>query len=476
MAHRGTIFLDEAGELPAETQVLLLRVLQERIIERVGGTEPIAVDVRVIAATHQDLELAMKEGRFRSDLFFRLNVFPIHVPPLRERREDIADLVRHFLRHFGRRMNKQVDQVSPAVARLLTDYDWPGNVRELENIIERAMIVATPPVLHIDPSWLPARSAGPSADADSTGLAEVDRQAIVDALKRCHGKIYGRNGAAAVLAPEADHPVRQNAQAPHSQASFFTTGLSGIFPTTNEREIMRIFGLATWFAFSMCLLLPPTQHLTADGKEKGKVRLFILSGQSNMARLDPDVSFTPALKKAFPQDDVIVVKSAQGGQSIQRWYKGWKAPANVKVKPAKGEAGDLYDLLMGKVKAATQGKTMDTVAFVWMQGESDAQRGLAGVYEESLRGLIKQLRDDLKRPDMVVVIGRISDFKKGEADWDSVRTAQEKVAGADPLARWVDTDNLDGPKKALHHTVKGYEVMGRLFAAKALELLSKKQH
>jgi hypothetical protein len=225
------------------------------------------------------------------------------------------------------------------------------------------------------------------------------------------------------------------------------------------------FGLA----LSFCLLF-----VTVTTAGEGKVRLFILSGQSNMVRLDPEVSFVPALKRAFPNDELIVVKSAEGGQSIRRWVKGWKAPAGVKVKASKGEAGDLYDVLMTKVKAAIKAKTPDSIAFVWMQGEADAKRGTAEVYEESLRGLIKQLRDDLKRPDMVVVIGRLHEFKKGEAGWDAVRAAQEKVAAQDPHAAWVDTDNLDGGKNAVHHTLKGYEEMGRRFAAKAIELLTVK--
>src|SRR5207253_3921352 len=124
------------GELPPETQVLLLRALQERVIERVGGSEPVAVDVRVIAATHQDLSAAVARGRFRADLYFRLNVFPIPVPALRDRREDIPDLVRHFVGHFGRRLNRTNVAVSPTTMDLLTRYSWPGNVRELENIIE----------------------------------------------------------------------------------------------------------------------------------------------------------------------------------------------------------------------------------------------------------------------------------------------------------------------------------------------------
>src|SRR5437868_284297 len=149
LAHQGTIFLDEVGELTPETQVMLLRVLQERVIERVGGTEPVPVDVRVVAATHQDLALALNQGRFRADLYFRLNVFPIHVPPLRERREDIPDLVNHFLRHLGRRMNRHVERISPDALKRLTAYHWPGNVRELENLIERALIVTPGDTLDI---------------------------------------------------------------------------------------------------------------------------------------------------------------------------------------------------------------------------------------------------------------------------------------------------------------------------------------
>jgi formate hydrogenlyase transcriptional activator len=199
LAHQGTIFLDEVGELSMETQVLLLRVLQERIIERVGGNEPIPINVRIIAATHQDLSVATQQGKFRRDLFFRLNVFPIQVPPLRRRREDIPGLVSHFLCHFNQRMGKSVNQVHSATQKLLMNYSWPGNVRELENMIERAMIVANADTLEIDPGWLREPSTSKSILNDNNRLADLERHAILEALQKCKGKIYGAGGAAAVL-------------------------------------------------------------------------------------------------------------------------------------------------------------------------------------------------------------------------------------------------------------------------------------
>jgi len=198
LAHEGTLFLDEIGELPPETQVLLLRVMQERVIERVGGSEPIPVNVRVIAATHRDLAAAMNQGEFRADLFFRLSVFPILVPPLRERREDIPDLVKHTLQRLGQQASKSPLRMDPQAMRLLSEYHWPGNVRELQNIIERAAVVATGDSLQIDPGWFQARLAMFS-DEDSHGLAALERRAIEDALAQCHGKIYGPQGAASVL-------------------------------------------------------------------------------------------------------------------------------------------------------------------------------------------------------------------------------------------------------------------------------------
>src|SRR5262245_12710637 len=183
LAHQGTLFLDEVAEIPPEIQVMLLRVLQERILERVGGHQPIPVDVRIVAATHQDLSAHLNSGRFRADLFYRLNVFPIQVPALRERPEDIPDLARHFLHDFNRRMVKQVQSIAPAALQRLQAYPWPGNVRELENIIERAMIAATGRVLDVEPSWLscPIRNSA----ANGEGFHDIERQAIQAALQRC---------------------------------------------------------------------------------------------------------------------------------------------------------------------------------------------------------------------------------------------------------------------------------------------------
>lgn len=199
LAHQGTIFLDEVGELTPETQVMLLRVLQERAIERVGGSGAVAIDVRVIAATHQDLTIAMNQGSFRADLYYRLNVFPILVPPLRQRPDDIPDLVRHFVRHFGKRLNKHVEHISPTTLQLLMAYHWPGNVRELENLVERAMIVASGDTLHVDAQWLESAQPRSEPANDRTNLADMERRAILDALERCNGKIYGPKGAAVML-------------------------------------------------------------------------------------------------------------------------------------------------------------------------------------------------------------------------------------------------------------------------------------
>src|ERR1700723_739663 len=158
LAERGTIFLDEVGELPAETQIALLRVLQEHEFERVGGTGPIRTDVRVIAATNRDLEAAIAAGIFRSDLFYRLNVFPIEMPPLRKRREDIPVLVEYFIDRFARKAGKSIRAVNKKSLELIQSYSWPGNIRELQNIIERSVIVCETENFSVDESWLSRRS------------------------------------------------------------------------------------------------------------------------------------------------------------------------------------------------------------------------------------------------------------------------------------------------------------------------------
>src|SRR5882724_7759600 len=154
MADGGTIFLDEVGDLPAETQIALLRVLQEREFERVGGNQPIRVNVRVVAATNRDLEAAIAAGTFRSDLFYRLNVFPIGIPPLRERREDIHLLVEYFIGHFARKAGKSFRGINKKTLDLLLSYPWPGNVRELQNVVERSVIVCETENFSVDESWL----------------------------------------------------------------------------------------------------------------------------------------------------------------------------------------------------------------------------------------------------------------------------------------------------------------------------------
>ena len=181
-ADGGTIFLDEVGELPASVQAKLLRFLQERQFTRLGGVEPVRVDVRVIAATNRDLEREVREGRFREDLFYRLNVFPIELPPLRERREDIPLLVEHFLRQ----RNRPPDVISPEAMEALLAYDWPGNVRELENVIERALILAgegriTPDLL---PFGRPKAGAKVELPDEGVNLEEVERELIIQALEK----------------------------------------------------------------------------------------------------------------------------------------------------------------------------------------------------------------------------------------------------------------------------------------------------
>ena len=199
LAHSGTIFLDEVGELPMETQVALLRVLQEREFERVGGSASVRVNVRVIAATNRDLQAAIEAGTFRSDLFYRLNVFPIEVPALRERADDIPLLVEYFIDRYARKAGKTIRRVDKRTLAHLRSYPWPGNVRELQNVIERSVIVCDGDEFTIDESWLSARPAVESAPVLSGSLASPEKAIIEDALRASDGRVFGPAGAAARL-------------------------------------------------------------------------------------------------------------------------------------------------------------------------------------------------------------------------------------------------------------------------------------
>jgi formate hydrogenlyase transcriptional activator len=216
LAHRGTIFLDEIGEVPPDVQVKLLRVLQEREFERIGGNQPIQTDVRVIAATNRDLHKSMSEGVFRADLYYRLNVFPIHLPPLRERRSDIPLLTHFFVQKYAPRVGRRIESVNADSMLRLTEYAWPGNIRELENIIERAVILNSDPVLQINvempgerapvpmPITPPARSAAAATAEDSitpppNHLNSIQREHILATLRETHWVIEGQRGAAVRL-------------------------------------------------------------------------------------------------------------------------------------------------------------------------------------------------------------------------------------------------------------------------------------
>jgi len=196
-AEGGTIFLDEIGELPAETQVALLRVLQEREFQRVGGTFTVKTNVRVIAATHRDLPAAIEAGTFRSDLFYRINVFPVELPPLRERTEDIRLLVHYFIDRFAGKMGKKISCIQRKTIDRLQSYPWPGNVRELQNVIERSMIVCDSDEFSVDESWVSheSRASRPMADE----LVTQEKQMIESALAETGGRVSGPSGAAARL-------------------------------------------------------------------------------------------------------------------------------------------------------------------------------------------------------------------------------------------------------------------------------------
>ncbi|MBT4499551.1 MAG: sigma 54-interacting transcriptional regulator [Gemmatimonadetes bacterium] len=197
LAHEGTIFLDEIGDIPLETQPKLLRLLQEREFERVGGNRTIQVDVRVIAATHRDLGEMVKEGTFREDLFYRLNVFPLHLPPLRQRREDIPLLARYFAHRVFTRLGRPASEFSEGAVERLTTYAWPGNVRELENIVERAVILCGGQT--IEQGHVQVQGGAGAGTSGVKPLQDMEREHIVAALRATGGKVSGKDGAAEML-------------------------------------------------------------------------------------------------------------------------------------------------------------------------------------------------------------------------------------------------------------------------------------
>jgi len=206
-ADGGTIFLDEIGELPAETQPALLRVLQEREFERVGSSKPIAVDVRVLAATNRDLKAAVTRGAFRQDLFYRLNVFPIEIPPLRERVDDIPMLVEYLVERYARKAGKRIRNISRKTLELFQAYDWPGNIRELQNVVERAVILCDGDTFSVEDTWLNGESSQSGPTVSNAGalteresvLVQQEKKIIEAALAASEGRISGPVGAAAKL-------------------------------------------------------------------------------------------------------------------------------------------------------------------------------------------------------------------------------------------------------------------------------------
>jgi formate hydrogenlyase transcriptional activator len=206
-ADGGTIFLDEIGELSSETQTALLRVLQEREFERVGSSKPISVDVRVLAATNQDLEAAVAAGSFREDLFYRLNVFPVCVPSLRERKDDIPLLVEYLVQRYAKRTGKRINDIQKHTLDLFQGYDWPGNIRELQNVIERAVILCDGETFSVEETWLQGKSSQHARQLARPGIlaegkkesADRQRKAIESVLAECKGRISGPHGAAVKL-------------------------------------------------------------------------------------------------------------------------------------------------------------------------------------------------------------------------------------------------------------------------------------
>ena len=239
LAHEGTLLLDEVGDIPLELQPKLLRVLQEQEFERLGGTRTIRVNVRLVTATNRDLAQLVAEGRFRSDLYYRLNVFPVALPPLRDRREDIPQLVRHFTQKFARRMGRRIETIDKEVMDSLVEYSWPGNIRELENVVERAVILSPGTSLRfrseeLKPAAAPTNNgshAHPNATsaAGSSGtLAEAERDHIVRALEEANWVLGGRNGAAARLGTKSLDASVEDEKAWHLSAVLAASSLASL--------------------------------------------------------------------------------------------------------------------------------------------------------------------------------------------------------------------------------------------------------
>ena len=199
VADKGTLFLDEVGDIPLELQSKLLRVLQEREFERLGSTHTQRVDVRVIAATHRDLKQMVREGNFRSDLYYRLHVFPLSVPPLRERRDDIPLIVRHYVEKYAKRMNRRIESIPANTMEAMTNFAWPGNVRELQNFIERAVILTPGPSLRAPLDELQEQPTIKLSPSSLSTLEEVEREHVVRALRESNWVTGGPGGAAARL-------------------------------------------------------------------------------------------------------------------------------------------------------------------------------------------------------------------------------------------------------------------------------------
>jgi formate hydrogenlyase transcriptional activator len=200
LAHQGTLFLDEIGEMPLELQPKLLRAIQDHEFERVGGNRTIRSDIRLVAATNRDLKTMVEENRFRADLYYRLHVFPVNVPPLRERPEDIPLLTRFFVQKYASRMNRRIERIPTAVMEALANYNWPGNIRELQNVIERSVLLTTGSALSLAMPEVTGKQQPPASPVSGAERSEAaEREAVIRALQQAHGIIGGPNGAAARL-------------------------------------------------------------------------------------------------------------------------------------------------------------------------------------------------------------------------------------------------------------------------------------